>query len=152
MNSKLREPRIGLHLCYAYSSFFLGAVGAFHFSLLSMTWYYLLFLSFANIFSVLFSLFLLVLHLNLFFSVRNLFCKIYFFKEGLLIKYFDGRHKLYHFEEIEKFEFKWRYFGGFYSFQKKSGESGFLFLGFLLCSDEISAFIEEKVEQFHHKS
>ncbi|PCJ16637.1 MAG: hypothetical protein COB02_15530 [Candidatus Cloacimonadota bacterium] len=148
LNVRVFTPKIGLNLCYAYSNLLLSFIGVFHFSLLSITWYYLLFLSIVNIYSVLISMTLLIIHLQLFLSLRQLFCCFYFFKDGLLIKYIDGRQKLLYFKEVKSFVKRFKYLGGFYFFSNKNGQSLFLYHGFLACNKELSLFIEDKIKQF----
>lgn len=143
------EPKVGLNLCYGYPSFFLSAVGVFHFACLVISYYILLFYPFIGIYSLIISLILLVSNLWLFFGLRNFFANFYLFKTGLLIKYFDGRFKVLYFEDMSDYKQSYKWLGGTYSFIKNSGEKIFLFQGFLKCESELSSFIQEKLKQFH---
>lgn len=147
VTSKKPQPRVGLNLCYGYSSIFLSTVGVFHFICLSISYYCLLFMDILSLYSLLISLLLLILNVTLFLFLRNLFANLYFFKTGVYIKYFDGRFKVFYFEDINSLICKYRHLGKTYSFVKKDGSKAFLFHGFLRCEIELSSFIQDKLKQ-----
>ncbi|MCO4782219.1 MAG: hypothetical protein KC646_07800 [Candidatus Cloacimonetes bacterium] len=141
-------PRVGLNLCYGYSSFFLSAVGVFHFSFLSSSYYYLLFMQSFGLYSLMISTFLLFINVSLIIILRNLFANVYFFKSGLYIKYLDGRFTLLYFEDMKEMLCKYWWMGSLYYFVKKSGHKTFMFHGSLKCNRELKSFIEDKLKQF----
>lgn len=141
-----RTPRnIGLNICYGYSPRWVGFLGLMHFLLLATSWWLLLYGPFLKSWSLLISLLLLMLNIKLFLILRDFFCRIYFYKDGLYVVYLDGRMRNYPFENMQKLEEKRLFFTGFFHLVGLGSERAFLFHSSLINSAQLVEYIRSRI-------
>jgi hypothetical protein len=96
------EKRIGLHVTYSYSPFFLVSSGVFCYLLLVSALFFLFFYPLPALMGAGLSVLMLFLSVRLFNLLRNLFCLICLYREGVLVAYLDGRREQFLFAEIKR--------------------------------------------------
>ncbi len=143
-------PRIGNNLCYGYSPIFVGFLALLHFIFLAVGFYGLLFGPFLGHWSLLISSLFLAISVYTFLWLRNLFCRIFLYKEGILLVYLDGRVINLGFSDLKEIKSKKvRFIGTFvYGIELADNSEMFLFHSCLMANKELLTFIEDRINVF----
>lgn len=140
------EKRIGLHVTYSYPTFFLVSSGVLSYVLLVSGLFFLLFYPLPVLMGAGLSVLMLFLSVRLFNLLRNLFCLICFYREGVLVAYLDGRREQFLFAGIKKVHIS-RLSGFCYLFLQ-GGRRFFLCAPFLKGYGNLRRSLEEKLVFF----
>ena len=143
-------PRIGNNLCYGYSPVFVGFLALLHFIFLAAGFYGLVFGPFLGHWSLLISSLFLVVSVYTFLWLRNLFCRVFLHKEGILLVYLDGRVINLSFSDLKEIKSKKvRLLGTFvYGVELADDSEMFLFHSTIMANEELQMFLRDRVKTF----
>lgn len=140
------EKRIGLHVAYSYHPCFLVLSGVLGYVLLVSCLLFLLFYPLPVLMGAGISMLMLFLFIRLFNLLRNLFCLICLYREGVLVAYFDGRREQFLFAEIKRVHIS--RLNGFCYLFLQGGRRFFLCAPFLRGYGNLRRSLEEKLVFF----
>ena len=143
-------PRIGNNLCYGYSPVLVGFLALLHFIFLAVGFYGLIFGPFLGHWSLLISSLFLVISVYTFLWLRNLFCRVFLYKEGILLVYLDGRVINLGFSDLKEIKSKKiRFLGTFvYGIELVDDSEIFLFHSSIMANEELHLFLADRVKTF----
>ena len=143
-------PRIGNNLCYGYSPLLAGFLALIHFTFLAVGFYGLIFGPFLGHWALLVSSFFLGVSVYSFLWLRNLFCRLFLHKEGILRVYLDGRVVSLSFTDLKEIKSKrvWLMGTFVYGVDLKDDSEIFLFHSSLMANKELLTFIEDRINVF----
>ena len=144
-------PRIGNNLCYGYSPILVGFLALLHFIFLAAGFYGLIFGPFLGHWSLLISSLFLAVSVYTFLWLRNLFCRIFLHKEGILLVYLDGRVINIGFSDLKEIKSKKvRVIGTFvYAIELADNSETFLFHSSIMANEELCMFLTDRVKTFN---
>ena len=143
-------PRIGNNLCYGYSPLLVGFLALLHFIFLAVGFYGLIYGPFLGHWSLLISSLFLVVSVYTFLWLRNLFCRVFLHKEGILLVYLDGRVINLGFSDLKEIKSKKALLMGtfVYGVELVDNSEIFLFHSSIMASDELNTFLKDRIKTF----
>ena len=143
-------PRIGNNLCYGYSPLLVGFLALLHFIFLAVGFYGLIYGPFLGHWSLLISSLFLVVSVYTFLWLRNLFCRVFLHKEGILLVYLDGRVINLGFSDLKEIKSKKVLLMGtfVYGVELVDNSEIFLFHSSIMASDELHVFLKDRIKTF----
>jgi hypothetical protein len=150
MKATAHRPPVssGLSLCYGYPSWLSILCGMLHFVLLAGSIYLTVFIKLNFIFIITFLPPLLLMHYVLIRGVRELFSRIYFFRDLIIKVYPDWRYKEFYFDKFDKVQKKRFLLIKAVFITQIKGNKSFLCLTVLRSSKELEIFVMDRVNFF----
>ena len=142
-------PRIGNNVCYGYPPLLVSVLTLIHCIFLAGNFYLLIFGPFLGHWAFLISIICVSIGVYSFLWLRDLFCRIFLHKDGLLQVYLDGRVINLPFTEFKTLEIKKLYCVGSLVYGVKSLDESrvLLFHSSLMAHEELIMCIKDKVTQ-----